>query len=137
VTSERLVPLFFLYPIPGTFPFSEKMSFSISKEGITFHRLAHYSILSNLNQSSKKPFVTLNVDIARTFLKWLSINLIKNESSLPKYSLFWHIFKEFCHRKHLVYLKSSLRKVYGRYHSKVDRYEIYVSHITTDMFHLS
>ena len=37
----------------------------------------------------------------------------------------------------LVKLKSSLRKIYGRYHDLVDRYGIYVSLMTTDMFHLS
>ena len=37
----------------------------------------------------------------------------------------------------LVKLKSSLPKCYGRHHSLVDRYGIYVSHITTDMYHLS
>jgi len=31
----------------------------------------------------------------------------------------------------------SLLKVYGRHHDFVDRYEIFVSQITTDMFHLS
>jgi hypothetical protein len=34
-------------------------------------------------------------------------------------------------------LKSSLRKFYGRHHDLVDRYEIYVSQMTTDMIHLS
>jgi len=37
----------------------------------------------------------------------------------------------------LVKLKSSLRKFYGRDHDLVDRYGIYVSQMTTDMFHLS
>ena len=37
----------------------------------------------------------------------------------------------------LVKLKSSLRKCYGRHHDLVDRYGIYLSHMTTDMFHLS
>ena len=37
----------------------------------------------------------------------------------------------------LVKLKSSLQKFYGRHHDLVDRYGIYVSHLTTDMFHLS
>jgi hypothetical protein len=37
----------------------------------------------------------------------------------------------------LVKLKSSLRKLYGRHHDLVDRYGIYVSQMTTDMFHLS
>jgi hypothetical protein len=37
----------------------------------------------------------------------------------------------------LVMLKSSLRKFYGRHHDLVDRYGIYVSQMTTDMFHLS
>jgi hypothetical protein len=36
----------------------------------------------------------------------------------------------------LVKLKSSLRKFYGRHHDLVDRYGIYVSQMTTDMFHL-
>ena len=35
----------------------------------------------------------------------------------------------------MVKLKSLLRKFYGRHHDLVDRYGIYVSHITTDMFH--
>jgi hypothetical protein len=35
----------------------------------------------------------------------------------------------------MVKLKSSLRKFYDRHHDLVDRYGIYVSHITTDMFH--
>ena len=34
-------------------------------------------------------------------------------------------------------LNSSLRMLYGRFHELVDRYGIYVSHITTDMFQLS
>jgi hypothetical protein len=38
---------------------------------------------------------------------------------------------------HLVKLKSSLRKFYGRHHDMVDRYGISVSQMTTDMFHLS
>ena len=38
---------------------------------------------------------------------------------------------------HLVKLKSSLRKCYGRHHDVVDRYGISVSQMTTDMFHLS
>ena len=37
----------------------------------------------------------------------------------------------------LVKVKSSLRKFYGRHHDLVDRYGIYVSQMTTDMFHLS
>jgi hypothetical protein len=37
----------------------------------------------------------------------------------------------------LVKMKSSLRKFYGRHHDLVDRYGIYVSQMTTDMFHLS
>jgi hypothetical protein len=37
----------------------------------------------------------------------------------------------------LVKLKSSLRKFYGQHHDLVDRYGIYVSQMTTDMFHLS
>ena len=37
----------------------------------------------------------------------------------------------------LVILKSSLRKFYGRHHDLVDRFGMYVSQITTDMFHLS
>jgi hypothetical protein len=37
----------------------------------------------------------------------------------------------------LIKLKSSLRKYYGRHHDLVNRYEISVSQITTDMFHLS
>ena len=37
----------------------------------------------------------------------------------------------------LVKLKSSLRKFYGRHHDLVDRYEIYMSQQTTDIFHLS
>ncbi len=37
----------------------------------------------------------------------------------------------------LVKLKSSLRKLYGRHHDLVDRYGIYVSQMTTDMFHFS
>ena len=37
----------------------------------------------------------------------------------------------------LVKLKSSLRKCYGRHHDLVDRYGIYVSQMTTDMFHFS
>ena len=36
-----------------------------------------------------------------------------------------------------VKLKSLLRKFYGRHHDMVDRYGIYVSQMTTDMFHLS
>ena len=38
---------------------------------------------------------------------------------------------------HLVKLKSSLEKVYGRHHDSVDRYGISVSQMTTDLFHLS
>ena len=34
-------------------------------------------------------------------------------------------------------LKSSLRKFYGRHHDLVDCYRIYVSQMTTNMFHLS
>ena len=37
----------------------------------------------------------------------------------------------------LVKLKSSLRKFYGRHYDLVGRYEIFVSQMTTDMFHLS
>ncbi len=37
----------------------------------------------------------------------------------------------------LVKLKSSLLKLCGRHHDLVDRYGIYVSQMTTDMFHLS
>jgi hypothetical protein len=33
--------------------------------------------------------------------------------------------------------ESSLRKFYGRHHDFVDRYEIYVPNMTTNMFHLS
>ena len=36
----------------------------------------------------------------------------------------------------LVKLKSSLRKFYGRHDDLIDRYEISVSQMTTDMFHL-
>ena len=38
---------------------------------------------------------------------------------------------------HLIKLKSSLRKFYGRHHDLVDRYGISVSQMTTDMLHLS
>ena len=37
----------------------------------------------------------------------------------------------------LIKMKSSLRKFYGHRHDLVDRYGIYVSQMTTDMFHLS
>jgi hypothetical protein len=37
----------------------------------------------------------------------------------------------------LAKLKSSLRKFYGRHHDLVDHYGIFVSQMTTDMFHLS
>jgi hypothetical protein len=37
----------------------------------------------------------------------------------------------------LIKLKSSLRKSYGRHRDLVDRYGIYVSQMTMDMFHLS
>ena len=37
----------------------------------------------------------------------------------------------------LAKLKSSLRKFYGRHHDMTDRYEISVSQMTTDMFHVS
>jgi hypothetical protein len=37
----------------------------------------------------------------------------------------------------LVKFKSSLRKFYGRHYDLVDRYDISVSQMTTDMFHLS
>jgi hypothetical protein len=37
----------------------------------------------------------------------------------------------------LIKLKSSLRKLYGRHHDLVNRYGIYVSQITTDIFTLS
>ena len=37
----------------------------------------------------------------------------------------------------LVKMKSSLRKCCGRHHDLVDRYGIFVSQMTTDMFHLS
>jgi len=37
----------------------------------------------------------------------------------------------------LVKLKSSLRKLYGRHHDLVNRYEISVSEVITDMFRLS
>jgi hypothetical protein len=37
----------------------------------------------------------------------------------------------------LVKLKSSLRKFYGRHHDLVDHYGIFVSQMTTDVFHLS
>ena len=30
-----------------------------------------------------------------------------------------------------------IQQFYGRYHDLVDRYEIYVSQMSTDMFHLS
>jgi hypothetical protein len=33
--------------------------------------------------------------------------------------------------------ESSLRKFYGRHHDLVDRYNVSVSQMTTDMFHLS
>ena len=36
----------------------------------------------------------------------------------------------------LVKLKSSLRKFYSRHHDLVDRYGIFVSQMTTDMFHM-
>jgi len=35
-----------------------------------------------------------------------------------------------------LFLKSSLRKLYGRHHDLVDRYGISMSQMTTDMFHL-
>jgi len=37
----------------------------------------------------------------------------------------------------MVKLKSLLRKFYGRHHDLVDRYGIFMSQMTTDMFHLS
>ena len=37
----------------------------------------------------------------------------------------------------LVKLKSSLRKFYGRHHDLVNRYGVFVSQMTTDMFRLS
>jgi hypothetical protein len=36
----------------------------------------------------------------------------------------------------VVKLKSSLRKGYGRHHDLVNRYGIFVSQMTTDMFHI-
>jgi len=37
----------------------------------------------------------------------------------------------------LIKLKSSLRMFYGRHHDLVDRYGIFVSQMTTVIFHLS
>jgi hypothetical protein len=37
----------------------------------------------------------------------------------------------------VVKLKSSLGKIYGLHHDLVNHYRIYVSQMTTDMFHLS
>ena len=37
----------------------------------------------------------------------------------------------------LVRLKSSLRKCYGRHHAFADRYGLFLSQMTTDMFHFS
>ena len=39
--------------------------------------------------------------------------------------------------KLLVKLKSSIRKFHGRHHAMVNLYGISVSHMTTDMLHLS
>ena len=65
-------------------------------------------------------------------------------SQLMRYSRAYGSYQDFLDRGLLLTwkllnqrLKSSLRKFYGRHHDLVDRYEISVSQMTTDMFHLS
>ena len=80
-------------------------------------------------------------------IPWNIIDYISRGISLTTYPVEYHcnkpsdyIFhrlKQWLLYSYLVKLKSSLRKFYGRHHDMVDRYEISVSQMATDMFHSS
>ena len=65
-----------------------------------------------------------------------TLTLKKNHAMITPVQ-FGYISAPLSEKNALVKLKSSLRKLYGRHHDLVDRYGIYVSQMTTDMFHLS
>jgi hypothetical protein len=77
------------------------------------------------------PFICSNIPAAPAYRVFIS--------QLIRYSRACGSYQDFLDRGLLllVKLKSSFRTLYGRHHDLVDRYGIYVSQVTTDMFHLS
>ena len=87
------------------------------------------------------PFICSNIPAAPAYRVYIS-QLIRYSRACGSYQDFLDIGlllsrKPLNQGFLLVKLKSSLRKFYGRRHDLVDRYGIFVSQMTTDMFHLS
>ena len=87
------------------------------------------------------PFIFSNIPVAPEYAVHIS-QLIRHPPACGSYNVFLDrglllIRKLLNHGFLLVKLKSSLRKFYGRHYDMVDSYGIYVSQITTDMFHLT
>jgi hypothetical protein len=87
------------------------------------------------------PFICSNIPAAPAYGVYIS-QLIRYSRACGSYHTFLNrrllLTRKLLNQGFLlVKLKSSLPKLYGRHHDLVDRYGISVSHITTDMFHLS
>jgi hypothetical protein len=86
------------------------------------------------------PFICSNIPAAPAYGVYIS-QMIRYSRACGSYQDFldrWLLLtrKPLNQGFHLVKLKSSFRKFYGRHHDLVDRYGISVSQMTTDMFHL-
>ena len=87
------------------------------------------------------PFICNNIPAAPAYRVYIS-QLIRYSRACGSYQDFLDrglllTMKLMNQRFLLVKLKSSLRKYCGHHHDLVDRYGIYVSQMTTDMYHLS
>ena len=84
------------------------------------------------------PFICINIPAASAYIS----ELIQSPRACGSYKDFLDrgllLTKKLLNQGFfLVKLKSSLRKFYSRHHHLVDRYGIFMSQMTTDIFHLS
>jgi len=87
------------------------------------------------------PFICSNIPAAPAYWVYIS-QLIRYSRACGSYQYFRNrrlpLTRKLLNQRFLlVKLKSSLRKFCGRHHDLVDCYGIYVSQMTTDIFHLS
>ena len=87
------------------------------------------------------PFICSNIPAAPAYWVYIS-QLIRYSRACGSYQYFRYrrlpLTRKLLNQRFLLdKLKSSLRKFCGRHHDLVDCYGIYVSQMTTDIFHLS
>ena len=82
------------------------------------------------------PFICSNIPAAPAYRVYIS-QLMRYHRACGSYQDFLYRGLLLNQGFLLVKVKSSLQKCYGRHHDLLDRYEISVSQMTKDMFHLS